>query len=200
MVLGIFMLMVFTMVSTAADAQQSNRTATGKIVTGKTLYVVDGKIVSQLVMNSLPVDRIEKMDVITNIEKAIIVTTNYQPASTNNVANGKNYEVHSIKTVKTSDGDVFKIVADDHEVIKVSKSFNGTIKVKDSEYKAGLPIYLIKSANGTIGHANSRKITAEQIQSMVVLHGEKARAYKRFGDVSNGVILITLKPEKAVNK
>jgi hypothetical protein len=140
------------------------------------------------------------MDVITNIEKAIIVTTNYQPASTNNVANGKNYEVHSIKTVKTSDGDVFKIVADDHEVIKVSKSFNGTIKVKDSEYKAGLPIYLIKSANGTIGHANSRKITAEQIQSMVVLHGEKARAYKRFGDVSNGVILITLKPEKAVNK
>jgi hypothetical protein len=187
--------MVFTMVSTAADAQQSNRTATGK-----TLYVVDGKIVSQLVMNSLPVDRIEKMDVITNIEKAIIVTTNNQPASLNNVSNGKNYEVHSIKTVKTSDGDVFKIVADDHEVIKVSKSVNGTIKVKDSEYKAGLPIYLIKSANGTIGHANSRKITAEQIQSMVVLHGEKARAYRRFGDVSNGVILITLKPEKAVNK
>lgn len=200
MVLGIFMLMVFTMVSTAADAQQSNRTATDKIAPGKTLYVVDGKIVSQHVMNSLPVDRIEKMDVITNTEKAIIVTTNYQPASANNVANGKNYEVHSIKTVKTSDGDVFKIVADDHEVIKVSKSYNGTIKVKDSEYKAGLPIYLIKSANDTIGHANSRKITAEQIQSMVVLHGEKARAYRRFGDVSNGVILITLKPEKAVNK
>lgn len=194
MVLGIFMLMVFTMVSTAADAQQSNRTATDKIAAGKTLYVVDGRIVSQRVMNTLPVDRIEKMDVITNIEKAIIVTTNYQPASINNVSNGKNYDVHSIKTVKTSDGEVYKIVSDDPGVIKVSKSFNGTIKVKDSEDKAGPPIYLIKSANGTIRHANYRKITAEQIQSMVVLHGEKARAYRRYGDVSNGVILITLKP------
>ena len=200
MILGIFMLMVFTMVSTAADAQQSNRTATDKIATGKTLYLVDGRIVSQHVMNSLPVDRIEKMDVITNIEKAVIVTTNYQPASLNNVSNGKNYEVHSIKTVKTSDGEVYKIVSDDHEVIKVSKSINGTIKVKDSEDKAGPPIYLIKSANGHIGLANSRRITAEQIQSMDVLHGEKARAYRRYGDVSNGVILITLKPEKAVNK
>ena len=172
------------MTSPGAFAQQQNRA-----VTNKTVYIVDGKIVTQQYMNALPVDKIANMDVITNIEKVIVVKTSNQSGTTNNMVS-EQVQFKPIKQVKTSDGDVLKIVADDDaRVINVSKSFNGTINEAQ-------PLYLFRSPDGQISPCNNKKITAEQIQFMVVLHGRQTDAYKKYGDVSKGVVLITLKPEK----
>ena len=181
------------MASAAAYAQTHNRAVSNKIVSNKTVYIVDGKIVTQQYMNALPVDKIANMDVITNIEKVIVVKTNNPSGTTSNFVGGE-VEFKPIKQVKTSDGDVLKIVADDDaRVINVSKSFNGTINEAQ-------PLYLFRSSEGKITPCNNQKITAEQIQFMVVLHGRQTDAYKKYGDVSKGVVLITPKPKKKQKK
>ncbi|MBR4882554.1 MAG: hypothetical protein IKU18_01615, partial [Bacteroidales bacterium] len=107
---------------------------------------------------------------------------------------GGEVEFKAIKQVKTSDGDVFKIVADDDaRVINVSKRFNGTIHDAQS-------LYLLRSFDGQISPCNNKKINVEQILNMVVLRGKQAEAYKKYGDVSQGVVLITLKPENKQKK
>ena len=183
------------MASTAAFAQQQNRA-----VTNKAVYIVDGKIVTQQYMNALPVDKIANMEVITNIEKVIVVKTNNPSATTNNLVSGE-IEFKPIKQVKTSNGDVFRIVADEQGVVNVSKTYNGKIQVKGSVFPnpaddQANPLYLIRSYDGQIELAHSKKISPEQILSMVVIHGKQAHAYQKYGDVSKGVVLISLKPEK----
>lgn len=185
--------------STAAYAQQQNRA-----VTGKTVYIVDGKIVTQQYMNALPVDKIANMDVITNIEKVIVVKTNNPSATTNNMVS-EEVQFKPIKQVKTSNGDVLRIVADDDaRVINVGKTYNGTIQVKGivspSTLDDAQPLYLLRSSDGRISPCNNQKISPEQILSMVVLHSKQAHAYQKYGDVSKGVVLIALKPEKNQKK
>lgn len=185
--------------STAAYAQQQNRA-----VTGKTVYIVDGKIVTQQYMNALPVDKIANMDVITNIEKVIVVKTNNPSATTNNMVS-EEVQFKPIKQVKTSNGDVLRIVADDDaRVINVGKTYNGTIQVKGivspSTLDDAQPLYLLRSSDGQISPCNNQKISPEQILSMVVLHSKQAHAYQKYGDVSKGVVLIALKPEKKQKK
>lgn len=185
--------------STAAYAQQQNRA-----VTGKTVYIVDGKIVTQQYMNALPVDKIANMDVITNIEKVIVVKTNNPSATTNNMVS-EEVQFKPIKQVKTSNGDVLRIVADDDaRVIHVEKTYNGTIQVKGivspSTLDDAQPLYLLRSSDGRISPCNNQKISPEQILSMVVLHSKQAHAYQKYGDVSKGVVLIALKPEKNQKK
>lgn len=185
--------------STAAYAQQQNRA-----VTGKTVYIVDGKIVTQQYMNALPVDKIANMDVITNIEKVIVVKTNNPSATTNNMVS-EEVQFRPIKQVKTSNGDVLRIVADDDaRVIHVEKTYNGTIQVKGivspSTLDDAQPLYLLRSSDGRISPCNNQKISPEQILSMVVLHSKQAHAYQKYGDVSKGVVLIALKPEKNQKK
>lgn len=185
--------------STAAYAQQQNRA-----VTGKTVYIVDGKIVTQQYMNALPVDKIANMDVITNIEKVIVVKTNNPSATTNNMVS-EEVQFKPIKQVKTSNGDVLRIVADDDaRVINVGKTYNGTIQVKGivspSTLDDAQPLYLLRSSDGRISPCNNQKISPEQILHMVVLHSKQAHAYQKYGDVSKGVVLIALKPEKNQKK
>ena len=187
------------MTSPGALAQQKNRA-----VTNKTVYIVDGKIVTQQYMNALPVDKIANMDVITNIEKVIVVKTNNPSGTTNNMVS-EQVQFKPIKQVKTSNGDVFKIVADDDaRVINVANTYNGTIQLKGTASPStsddAQRLYLFRSPDGQISPCNNQKISAEQISFMVVLQGRQAEAYKKYGDVSKGVVLITLKPEKTQTK
>ena len=187
------------MASPDAFAQQQNRA-----VTNKTVYIVDGKIVTQQYMNALPVDKIANMEVITNIEKVIVVKTNNPSATTNNMVS-EQVQFKPIKQVKTSDGDVFKIVADDDaRVINVTKTYNGAIQVKGTVSPStsvdAQPLYLFRSSDGRISPCKNQKICPEQILSMVVLHSKHAHAYQKYGDVSKGVVLIALKPEKKQKK
>lgn len=187
------------MASPDAFAQQQNRA-----VTNKTVYVIDGKIVTQQYMNALPVDKIANMEVITNIEKVIVVKTNNPSATTNNMVSGE-VQFKPIKQVKTSNGDVLKIVADDDaRVINVTKTYNGAIQLKGivspSTLDDAQPLYLLRSSDGQISPCNNQKISPEQILSMVVLHGKQTHAYQKYGDVSKGVVLIALKPKKNQKK
>ena len=63
--------------------------------------------------------------------------------------------------------------------------------VKKHESK---PLYLTKSANGVIKKVdNLESISPNDIKTMNVFKGEQGEQFKKYGDTSNGVILIELK-------
>ena len=56
------------------------------------------------------------------------------------------------------------------------------------------PLYLTKSANGVIKKVdNLESISPNNIKTMNVFKGEQGEQFKKYGDTSNGVILIELK-------
>ena len=56
------------------------------------------------------------------------------------------------------------------------------------------PLYLVKSANGDIKKVdNLESISTDDIKTMNVFKGDKGEQFKKYGDTSNGVVLVELK-------
>ncbi len=157
---------------------------------GKTVYIVDGKVVSQADVNAIPVDRIAKMDVLTNVEKVIVVTTSDDKNSPEAKAGTTSADVPSIFGSQYSAP--FTVSVADDRVVRV---FKGTIENKPDYDKR---LYLIMDANGNITKSKTQSITPEQIMWMNIIPGSMAEKFKEYGDISNGVALIRLKPETKV--
>ena len=69
------------------------------------------------------------------------------------------------------------------------------VSVRGEKKPESNPLYLTKSANGVIKKVdNLESISPNDIKTMHVFKGgEQAEAYKKYGDTSNGVVLIELK-------
>lgn len=69
------------------------------------------------------------------------------------------------------------------------------VRVRGEKKPESNPLYLAKSANGEIKKVdNLESISPNDIKTMHVFKGEEqAEAYKKYGDTSNGVVLIELK-------
>ena len=56
------------------------------------------------------------------------------------------------------------------------------------------PLYLVKSADGKIKKvASLESISTDGIKTMNVFKGDKGEQFKKYGDTSNGVVLVELK-------
>ena len=68
------------------------------------------------------------------------------------------------------------------------------VSVKGEKKPESKPLYLTKSANGVIKKVdNLESISPNDIKTMNVFKGEQGEQFKKYGDTSNGVILIELK-------
>ena len=77
----------------------------------------------------------------------------------------------------------------------VVKDLKGdVVRVRGEKKPESNPLYLTKSANGVIKKIdNLESITPNNIKTMNVFKGEQGEQFKKYGDTSNGVILIELK-------
>lgn len=77
----------------------------------------------------------------------------------------------------------------------VIKDLKGDIvSVRGEKKSESNPLYLTKSANGVIKKVdNLESISPNDIKTMNVFKGEQGEQFKKYGDTSNGVILIELK-------
>ena len=77
----------------------------------------------------------------------------------------------------------------------VVKDLKGdVVSVRGEKKPESNPLYLTKSANGVIKKVdNLESITPNNIKTMNVFKGEQGEQFKKYGDTSNGVILIELK-------
>ena len=179
----IIFIMVAMMLSMAASAQTLN----------KTLYIVDGKVVSEEQAKTIKNEDVDNMNVIEGIESAVIINTK---KSANDVV--------VIRGEKDSDADALKLTVTgavrNEEMDK--KEFG------QQEFNVMLtknPLFLVTDGKKTVKAESTKEVNPSEILHMTVidfqsLDSAAAEQYKKYGDPSNGVIIIQVKDLKKYKK
>ena len=101
------------------------------------------------------------------------------------------------KTVQVDKANLGDIVMDKNapQDLVVIKDLNGeVVSVKGVKKPGSDPLYLVKSANGDIKKVDSlESISPNDIKTMSVFKDDKVDQFKKYGDTSNGVVLVELK-------
>ena len=168
----IIFIMVAMMLSMAASAQTTN----------KTLYIVDGKAVSEEQFKTIKNEDVVSMNVIEGIESAVIVNT----------------------TKNTGDVDALKLTVTG--AVR-NKKMDETEQVQQEVYKMlnNSPLFLVTDGKKTVKAESTKEVNPSEILYMTVidfqsLDSAAAEPYKKYGDPSNGVIIIQVKDLKKYKK
>ena len=102
------------------------------------------------------------------------------------------------KTVQVDKANMDDVVMDKNapENLVVIKDHNddGVVSVRGVKKPGNDPLYLVKSANGKIKKVDSlESISPNDIKTMSVFKNDKVDQFKKYGDTSNGVVLVELK-------
>ena len=212
--------------SSIAFAQEHTR-QTHIIDGSNTLYIIDGVVSLKTAADELPSDAIKNMNIVTGIEKVVIITTKNGRVVSGRVVDteGKPIIGVAVLSPKTHNGVVtdmegrfqmnlpageafltFKMIDYPSKTVQVDKSDLGdivmdknatqdvvVISARGEKMQAGDPLCIIKKPDGEISKGSFDSITPEQIKSIHVFKDNQVDLYKKFGDTSNGVILIELK-------
>ena len=177
----IIFIMVAMMLSMAASAQTTN----------KTLYIVDGKVVSEEQAKTIKNEDVDNMNVIEGIESAVIINTK------------KKSDVVVIRGEKDSDADAMKL-----NVTGVSQAKMDEKDFGQQEFNVMLtknPLFLVTDGKKTVKAESTKEVNHSEILYMTVidfqsLDSAAAEQYKKYGDPSNGVIIIQVKDLKKYKK
>ena len=102
------------------------------------------------------------------------------------------------KTVQVDKANMGDVVMDKNapENLVVIKDHNddGVVSVRGVKKPGNDPLYLVKSANGKIKKVDTlESISPNDIKTMSVFKDDKVDQFKKYGDTSNGVVLVELK-------
>ena len=102
------------------------------------------------------------------------------------------------KTVQVDKANMDDVVMDKNapENLVVIKDHNddGVVSVRGVKKPGNDPLYLVKSANGKIKKVDTlESISPNDIKTMSVFKDDKVDQFKKYGDTSNGVVLVELK-------
>ena len=108
------------------------------------------------------------------------------------------YVDYPTKTVQVDKANMDDVVMDKNapENLVVIKELKGdVVSVRGVKKAGGDPLYVVKSANGKIKKVdNLESISPNDIKTMHVYKDDKsAEQFKKYGDTSNGVVLVELK-------
>ena len=107
------------------------------------------------------------------------------------------YVDYPTKTVQVDKANMDDVVMDKNapENLVVIKELKGdVVSVRGVKKDNAEPLYLVKSADGKIKKVDSlESISPNDIKTMNVFKGEQGKQFKKYGNTSNGVILIELK-------
>ena len=222
----LILIISMALASSLAFAQEHTRQT--HITDGsKTLYLIDGVLSLKTAADELPSDAIKNMNIVTGIEKVVIITTKDGRVISGRVVDteGKPMMGVAVLSPKTHNGVVtdidgrfqmnlpageafltFTMIDYPSKTVQVDKSDLGdivmdknatqdvvVISARGEKMQAGDPLCIIKKPDGEISKGSYDSITPEQIKSIHVFKDNQVDLYKKFGDTSNGVILIELK-------
>lgn len=102
------------------------------------------------------------------------------------------------KTVQVDKANMDDVIMDKNapENLVVIKDHNddGVVSVRGVKKPGNDPLYLVKSANGKIKKVDTlESISPNDIKTMSVFKDDKVDQFKKYGDTSNGVVLVELK-------
>ena len=192
-----------------------------------TLYIIDGVVSLKTAADELPSDAIKNMNIVTGIEKVVIITTKDGRVISGRVVDTEGRPMMGVAVLspKTHNGVVtdidgrfqmnlpageafltFKMIDYPSKTVQVDKSDLGdivmdknatqdvvVISARGEKKPAGDPLCIIKKPDGEISKGSFDSITPEQIKSIHVFKDNSVEQFKKYGDTSNGVILVELK-------
>ena len=223
----LILIISMALASSLAFAQEHTR-QTHIIDGSNTLYIIDGVVSLKTAADELPSDAIKNMNIVTGIDKVVIITTKEGRVVSGRVVDteGKPIIGVAVLSPKTHNGVVtdmegrfqmnlpageafltFKMIDYPSKTVQVDKSDLGdivmdknatqdvvVISARGEKMPKSDPLYLVKSANGDIKKVdNLESISTDDIKTMNVFKGDKGEQFKKYGDTSNGVVLVELK-------
>lgn len=223
----LILIISMALASSLAFAQEHTR-QTHIIDGSNTLYIIDGVVSLKTAADELPSDAIKNMNIVTGIDKVVIITTKEGRVVSGRVVDteGKPIIGVAVLSPKTHNGVVtdmegrfqmnlpageafltFKMIDYPSKTVQVDKSDLGDIVMDKNatqdvvvisargEKKAGAePLYLVKYANGKVKKVDSlESISPSDIKTMNVFKDKSVEQFKKYGDTSNGVVLVELK-------
>ena len=222
----LILIISMALASSIAFAQEHTRQT--HITDGSnTLYIIDGVVSLKTAADELPSDAIKNMNIVTGIEKVVIITTKDGRVISGRVVDTEGRPMMGVAVLspKTHNGVVtdidgrfqmnlpageafltFKMIDYPSKTVQVDKSDLGDIVMDKNATQdvvvisaigekkpAGDPLCIIKKPDGEISKGSFDSITPEQIKSIHVFKDNSVEQFKKYGDTSNGVILVELK-------
>lgn len=174
--------------------------------TTKSLYVIDGKVASKAEFDQLKPETIQNVDIFKNIEGAVVVTTKEGGKALDGLRGRLHVISHDKKTgdrkvsktttvhFKKQDGSA--TVEENDEKVLVIGEASVVTTTKSKKTEVANPLVLQKKKDGEIKVLSLdafKTMDPNTIQAVWVLKDDTAEAYAKYGDVTNGVIVIELK-------
>ena len=171
--------------------------------TTKSLYVIDGKVASKAEFDQLKPETIQNVDIFKNIEGAVVVTTKESgnamsglhvitlDKKTGDKKESKTTTVH----FKKQEGSA-TVEENDEKVLVIGGEASVVTTTKSKKTEVANPLVLQKKKDGEIKVLSLdafKTMDPNTIQAVWVLKDDTAEAYAKYGDVTNGVIVIELK-------
>lgn len=174
----IILIMATAMMAFSVSAQQT---------TNKTLYIVDGKVVSEEQAKTIKNEDVDNMNVIEGIESAIVITTKKPGVVVirgKKDSNNEDLKLHVTGVTQAKMDDVI-VLDSDTDVSSVSKD----------------PLMLITDGKTTKKIDKVAEIDPKKITHITVIHYQSlgsnaAEQFKKYGDVTNGVTIISVEDIK----
>lgn len=170
--------------------------------TTKSLYVIDGKVASKAEFDQLKPETIQNVDIFKNIEGAVVVTTK----ESGNAMSGLHVITLDKKTGDRKESKTTTVlfkkqegtasVEEVDEKVLVIGGQASVVTTKSKKTEVANPLILQKKKDGEIKVLSPDAIKTmdpNTIQSVSVLKDDTTEAYAKYGDVTNGVIVIELK-------
>lgn len=159
----------------------------------KTLYILDGQVVSELVFKGIPAEAIKNMNVMKGVESVVIATT-VDAEQMAGVLTGKMNEVETL---------VLEGANNSKTEVSILSFKNGAGRDETHfrvlETGGAKPVTLVTDADGkTTQVKDILDVKPETIESMTVLKSEQSKMIygDEYGDLKDGVILINLKKKE----
>lgn len=159
--------------------------------TTKSLYVIDGKVASKAEFDQLKPETIQNVDIFKNIEGAVVVTTKSNASG----VEGLRGKLQST-TVRINKQDSSAMVEENDEKVLIIGESSVVTTTKSKKTEMADPLILQKKKDGEIKVLSPdaiKKMDPNTIQAVSVLKDDTTEAYAKYGDVTNGVIVIELK-------
>ena len=159
----------------------------------KTLYILDGQVVPELVFKGIPAEAIKNMNVVKGVESVVVAST-VDAEQMAGVLTGKMNEVETL---------VLEGSNNSKTEVSILKFKNGAGRDETHFRVLGSgganPVTLVTDADGkTTQVKDILDVKPETIESMTILKSEQAKMIygDEYGDLKDGVILINLKKKE----